>query len=112
MASSSLDKKTRAIINKWSAYGFYVYMRPLTSKFIDPKAKHRVYWSVSVEFRNYPPGQWSGEGYNLDEIIAELDTRVPKGTRVGGRQVPAGYLAPKSVTDREVRKAKKKGKRK
>lgn len=105
MASSSLQKSTRTILNRWAKEGFYIYIRPLTSKYINSRSEHKVYWSVAVELRTTPPGQWRGEGYNLDDVIAELATRVPRG-RKEHRAKNAGWLAPESVLAEEVEQMK------
>lgn len=127
MLSSSLDKATRVILNRWALEGFYIYLRPVSSRLVEgaaSKKKEKTYWVVTVEFRTVPPGQWRGEGYNLDEVITELATLLPRNRAhravkcphvlVGGAQcervvdhpgphgpVAAGRMAPKAAFERE-----------
>jgi hypothetical protein len=108
---SNLSAEARKIISRWARDEAYVYMRPLTSKWIDPTKKHRVYWKVQVEIRTAPPGRWDAEGYDLNEVILSLGQKVPR------RRIPnpgfdpktkdGGLLAPKKVFKQELEEAKR-----
>jgi hypothetical protein len=106
MPSSSLDADVRKVINRWTREGFYVYLRPITSKYIDARNKHKTYWKVSVELRDVPPGHWEAEGYNLDECVRELATKVPRDRAQWKEDRPAGWMAPESVLQKEIDRAK------
>jgi hypothetical protein len=105
-ASSSLDVNIRKILSRWTKEGFYVYLRPITSKYIDARSDHSVYWNVQVEFRTVPPGIWRAEGYSLDDCILELDAKVPR-TRKAYKQKMAGWMAPESVLKKEIKRFRK-----
>lgn len=105
--SSSLDADVRKAINRWTREGFYVYLRPITSKYIDASTKHRTYWKVSVELRDVPPGHWEAEGYNLDECVRELAAVIPRDRAQWKKDRPAGWLMPESVLQQEIERAKK-----
>lgn len=107
MPSSSLQKSTRVILNRWSKQGFYAYIRPVSSKLVDARSKHSQYWVVSVEFRTVPPGQWRDEGSNLDEVIERLDKIVPHNREVY-RQKTAGWIAPQAAMEAEKKQIRKK----
>lgn len=111
MISSSLDQETRITLRRWSLEGFYIYVRPVSSALIDSANKPRQYWSVSVELRTTPPGQWRGEGYNLDEVIQKLASEVPH-NRSEHRDQNAGWLAPESVLQKQIKQMHKKRKKK
>ena len=103
--SSSLDADVRKTLSRWTKEGFYVYLRPITSRYIDVRNKHKVYWKVSVELRDVPPGHWDAEGYNLDDCIRELDSKVPRNRAQWREDRPAGWGAPQSVLDKEIARA-------
>lgn len=105
-ASSSLNKEIRTILSRWSRAGYYVYLRPLTSKYIDARSDHTVYWVVQVELRDTPPGQWRAEGSNLDQCILELDAKVPHSRKVHHKRT-AGWMAPKKVEKKEQERFRK-----
>lgn len=104
-ASCSLDKPVRVILKRWAKMGAYVYIRPLTSKYIDARGPMRLYWSVQVELRTTPPGRWNAEGENLDEIILKLGEEVPRDREEHYEQT-AGWLMPESVLQQEIDRAK------
>lgn len=106
---SKLSVESRKILSRWAKDKFYVYLRPVTSKFIDAASPHTIYWNVSVEFRTVPPGRWEAEGYDLDACIKQLGEQVPRRRAREGEKLPsgAGGYAPKSMREAEVREAKK-----
>lgn len=99
MPSSSLNMSTRKILSRWAKEDYCVYMRPVSSRMIDARSKHSVYWIVSVELHAVPPGNWREEGPDLDELIERLDKIVPR-NRTAHRK-SAGWLAPNEVFERE-----------
>ena len=102
MPSSSLNAEVRKVLSRWAKEGFYVYLRPITSRYVEgPNKKHKVYWNVSVELRTVPPGHWEGEGYDLDQIVLEMADRVPR-NRIEHRLSAPGWGAPKSVLEAEI----------
>lgn len=106
---SDLPMDCRKTLSRWSALGYYCYLRPVTSKLIDPSKKHTIYWTVSVEYRTMPPGYWKAEGYSLAEVIRELDEKVPKrrrGPKIDQRRQP-GLNAPEVAQKRAQRLHKK-----
>lgn len=105
-ASSSLNMNVRKILSRWSKAGYYIYIRPLTSKYIDARSDHTVYWVVQVELRDAPPGQWRAEGSNLDECILQLDAEVPRSRKIHHER-NAGWMAPKKVEKAEQERFRK-----
>lgn len=98
--SSNLPMDCRKIISRWTRDDLYVYMRPISSHWIDADAKHSVYWSVLVEYRNVEWQQWRAEGPDLADCIRNLAEQIPRrrvmdpGWRPGKS---GGWLAPKAV---------------
>lgn len=94
-------------------------MRPMTSRFIDRSKKHKLYWVVSVEFRRADgPKTFRGEGYDLNEVLADLSERVPRRQEVQpgyvGQQLTkknAGYLIAKKAKIKEDAPKKRKKKK-
>lgn len=93
--------KTIDIIAGWCKAGYYVYLRPVNGKLVDATADGKVYWNVTVEHRNVPPVQKRGEGWDLDEVIRDVATKMaspspkqtakPSGTKSNGSpQKPSG----------------------
>jgi hypothetical protein len=100
---SELTKAAQKILKRWALDDYYIYMRPMSSLYMDRTRKATVYWSVSVEFRHYGngPTQYRGEGYDLSEIIVELASRVPdrKDVQPNYKAGPTGWLAPERAKD-------------
>lgn len=119
--TDTLTKESRKFLSRWAKDEYYVYIRPMTSRFIDRSKKHKLYWVVSVEFRRMDePKTFRGEGYDLNEVLAELAERVPrrKEAQPGyvGQQVTkknAGYLMAHAAVleDDEVKEIRKKRKK-
>ena len=121
-----MNEKTLKIIGQWSRDEAYVYIRPITSKFAFPDKPSRQYWVVTVQIRGMgedgkPLGtvDYRAEGYDLDEIVSELGTQVPRrpiGASAAGKLKFArpGWLAPENRSKVKVgeKKAKKKKKSK
>lgn len=106
---SKMGPEARKILNRWARCEFYIYMRPTSSKFVQPKEKPGIYWVVSVEYRTMPPGQWRAEGRDLDEVIRRLDLEVPKSrprNRINQNEQP-GWCAPEKMKKRAVAEARK-----
>lgn len=105
---SELTKPARKLISKWARQEFYVYLHPLSSRFIDPTMKPTVYWVVSVEARGFsassPFKTWRAEGFDLSATIIGMADQIPNKKM---KQTSAGWLAPKEVFDKEVERAKK-----
>lgn len=91
---SDLPLDCRKILSRWSAQEYYIYLRPITSKFLDRSKKHTIYWKGQVQYRTTPPGLWSAEGFSLAEVIRELDAVVPKLRRNYTATLKDGWLAP------------------
>lgn len=116
--TDTLTKESRKILSRFARDEYYVYLRPMTSRFIDRSKKHKLYWVVSVEFRRPDgPKTFRGEGYDLNEVLEELSERVPRRKEIQpgyvGQQVTtktAGYLMAKKakVSEDRPRKRKKK----
>jgi hypothetical protein len=104
--SSSLDADIRKILKRWTKMGAYVYMRPISSTYIDASKPHRIYWRVQVELRAVPPSRWNGEGFNLDDVIRELDAEVPR-NRKAYDDAHIGWLAPAKLEKAEDERYKK-----
>lgn len=105
-ASSSLDADIRKILKRWTKIGCYVYMRPISSTYIDASKPHKIYWRVQVELRATPPGRWNAEGYNLDDVIRELDGLVPR-NRKQHHEENIGWLAPAKLEKAEAERFRK-----
>lgn len=118
--SEPLSREAKKWLSRWAKDEWYVYIRPLTSRFIDRSTKHRLYWAVSVECRRIGgETRYRGEGYDLSEIILKLSEQVPRRKDIQpgyvGQQVTkqnAGFLMADSAVlpDEKVKKIKKKRK--
>lgn len=109
---ASVSPEASRILRRWARDDFYVYIRPLSSQYVDSTEQARIYWTVSVEFRSVNFVQKRGEGYNLSEIIIELDQSMPRRKKseratgyVPGK--PMGLCPPKKVFEQEVEYARK-----
>lgn len=107
--SSQLTLEARKILRKWTKRGFYCYLRPLDSRFIEgPKSKFKVHWRIMVEWRGPDFKQCVGEGYNLSEIIINLDPQVPRRPYMKPENFTTSIPKPSTVVDRPRRRPKKK----
>lgn len=98
--SSQLPPDCRKIISRWTRDDYYVYFRPISSHWLDPKAKHTVYWNILVEYRNVEWRQWRAEGPDLADCIRKLAEEIPRRRAVDPGWRPGksgGWLAPKAV---------------
>lgn len=86
-----MNAAERKILGRWARRHLYVYIRTLSSKLVDPNAKGRLYFVVSVEDGTQ---QWRGEGYDLSDVLFDLHERVPAGHTSMSKNVP-GWLYPK-----------------
>lgn len=75
--SSQIDSEARKILRQWSRCAYYVYLRPLDFRFINPSAEFAVHWKVTVEYRGVGYQQHVAEGMNLSEVIKKLGEEVP-----------------------------------
>lgn len=92
----TLTKDSRKILSRFAKDEFYVYIRPMTSRFIDRSKKHKLYWVVSVEFRRVDGMKtFRGEGYDLNEVLADLGERVPR-----RKEVQPGYVGNGTVSEK------------
>lgn len=101
-----MDADVRKILKRWTKMGAYVYMRPISSTYVDASKPHRIYWRVQVELRAVPPGRWNGEGYNLDDVIRSLNEEVPR-NRKAHEDAHIGWLAPAKLEDAEYERFRK-----
>jgi len=103
--NSDLTIEAQKIIKRWTAGDFYVYLRPISSKYHDPKKNHRIYWAVSVECRmGDVPMRFREEGYVLSDLITKLDLQVPRrpaGYKVERPQSYTGWLVPEAEQRRQ-----------
>lgn len=122
-----LSEQAKKYISRWTKDEFYVYIRPVSSRFSEPDKKHRTLWAVSVEYRFVEYKQWRSEGEDLDAVICELGEKIPRrkqfqpGYKGGNPKNNPGWLAPESVRrivakkekapPRSKRTKKKKGKK-
>ncbi len=109
MSSSELTLEARKAIRRWALSDFYVYMRPISSKYVDASKKERTYWNVSVEYRTLEFKQWRAEGYDLSSVIMELAEQIPRRPKSNGYQPgkQVGWLAPKVAFEKEKKHHKK-----
>lgn len=101
MSDLIISDEARRLISKWTRDEFYVYIRPITSRFIDRSQKHKVYWQVSVEYRRVDYHSIRGEGYDLNQIILDLGPKVPRRkvdqpNYIGAQEKPAGKRSKKT----------------
>lgn len=101
-----MDADVRKILKRWTKIGCYVYIRPISSTYIDASKPHRIYWRVQVELRTVPPGRWNEEGTNLDDVIRRLDEIVPR-NRKAHHDAHIGWLAPKKLEEAEAERFRK-----
>jgi hypothetical protein len=87
--SSTLSKEASKAISIWSLDGYYIYMRPLTTKWFRPKQKHTVYWNVDVEYRSVNWRSWKAKGPSLNDVILALAVQVPRRVEIEPGFVPA-----------------------
>lgn len=100
---SGLSAEAKKVLSRWARDDFYVYLRPVSSKYIDRTKKETIYWCVSVEFRRVEePRQFRGEGYDLNDVILELAERVPRRRQ---KLSNAGWLSPEPM-QRQIRSGK------
>lgn len=97
-------------LTRWAKDEFYVYIRPLSSRFTEPSAKKfRIHWAVTVEYRGMEYKQHRAEGYDLSEVICKLGKEVPR-----RKTIP---MPPRPTTKTKInvtmeKPKKKKGKKK
>jgi hypothetical protein len=84
-----LSKKAIKTLNRWTADGYYVYMRVTTSKWYWPDEEHTLFWNVNVEFRNTRWIIWDGKGESLDLLIRELGEQIPRRSKIHTGFIPA-----------------------
>ena len=111
--SSTITPEASKILRRWARSDWYVYLRPISSKYHEPHKKEKTYWAVQVECRmlthtddgrptNLQP--FRGEGYDLSEVIIKLDLEVPrrpKGYVVEKPTSFSGWLVPQSEMKRQ-----------
>lgn len=78
LSSCSITPEAEKIIKRWALAQCYLYIRPITSMFLDPKKKPKLYWNVTVEHRGMDWNKWGNEGYDLSKVIVQLDGIVPR----------------------------------
>lgn len=118
---NGLTAEAKKVLKRWSASDWYVYIRPLSSKYHDPQAPEQVYWAVSVDCRvmkgNGALTSFRGEGYDISEVITKLALEVPRRGKgyVAERPAYNGWLVPEAELKRQqaiaAKKTKKKGRR-
>lgn len=111
---TDVSLEAHKILKRWAKAQYYVYLRCLSSLFLDPDKKHRLYWTVTVEYRTVNWQQWRGEGFDLSEIICKLDLEVPRRDTKGLAYHPKewnGAYSPEAIVKAERKKAKKKNKK-
>jgi hypothetical protein len=82
-----LSDEARKAISRWTRDEFYVYIRPVTSRFLDRSSKHKIYWQVSVEYRHVDFRSRRAEGYDLNDVILTLAKDVPR-----RKDIQPGYV--------------------
>ena len=111
--SSSITPEASKILRRWAGSDYYVYLRPISSKYHEPHKKERTYWAVQVECRvivhtedgrptNLTP--FRGEGYDLSEIIVGLGLQVPRRSKGYVLEKPtsfSGWLVPQAEMKRQ-----------
>lgn len=105
---TKIAPETHKILKRWTRAQFYVYIRPLSSLYVRPDKKHRIYWVVAVEHRTVNWQQWRGEGFDINEIIQKLDLEVPKRDTSKLQYRPerwAGAHAPKKMEKAQRKEA-------
>lgn len=110
---TEVTPEAHKILKRWTKAQYYVYIRPLSSLFLEPEKKHKIYWRVQVEFRTVNWQVWGDEGYDLSEIIERLDLRVPRRDTKNLDYKPKawnGLNAPEAIREAERKKAAKKNK--
>lgn len=99
--SSVLTPEARKILKRWARQGYYVYLRPTMSAYAGDDG-NRVYWMLSVEYREINFTSIRGEGYNLSKLIVAVSGRVHKRpNRTFKLGDHAGWLAPKVAFEAE-----------
>lgn len=89
-----LTKDNIKIISRWTRRGYCVYIRPFSSKLIDPKKEHELLWVVSVEYVNAigQVVQIRDQDWDLHNVVTRVDARVPQ--RPQNKKRRRGWLAP------------------
>lgn len=104
MIPSELPSDVRKILSRWARDDYYVYLRPMSSAYVDPGKKETTYWVVSVEYRAVEFKQVKGEGYDLCEVLRKMAPDVPRRRDVQPGYRPGkttGWLAARAAADAE-----------
>lgn len=81
-------KAKKALLN-WAADGYYVYIRSTSICWYRPDDEHRLFWGVTVEYRDAHWTIWDAKGDNLDLVIRELAEQIPRRSKIDPAFVPA-----------------------
>lgn len=84
-----LSGKAKKALTNWAADGYYAWIRPTTIRWYRPDDEHRLFWSVTVEYRNAHWRTWEAKGDNLDLILRELGEQIPRRSKIEPEFVPA-----------------------
>ena len=100
-----INKEAKKLLKLWAQQDFYVYIRSMSSVYVDPKKEPRLYFTVSVEYRGVKWEQITGEGYDLSKIIITMSGRVPNRHAEQPGYKPGketGWLAAKAVAEKQL----------
>ena len=84
-----LSGKAKKALRNWTADGYYIHISPTSIRWYRPDDEHRLFWSVSVEYRNTRWTIWDAKGDNLDLILRELGEKIPRRSTIESGFVPA-----------------------
>lgn len=93
-----LTRDNEKILSRWARRGYCVYLRPFSSKLIDPNKDHVLLWVVIVEYVNSQNQvvQVRDQGRDLYNVITRMQDRLPKKPQSKKRK--RGWLAPKRAS--------------
>lgn len=109
--SSQITAEARKVLRRWARDDFYVYLRPVPSTLIDPKAKFHLVWKISVEFRGVGWKQYVGEGNNLSETIIRMGLEVPRRGKLKKEPLGSGKVVDFTKNEQQVFEGMKKAER-
>lgn len=114
MAESALKQKptTLDILTDWCKRGFYVYLRPISSKWEQPERKPEVViWKVEVQWRNVDWFKFNAESHTTpDAAIREIAAQIPKTAKHAGG-MPLGGMVSKPKPEKAKGAVKKRRKK-
>lgn len=100
--SSQINAEARKVLRHWARDGLYTYIRPVSSKLIDPTAKFHIVWKISVEYRGVGWKQYHNEGANLSEVIIRMGLEIPRKSKLKKEPLGSGKVVNFSENENKV----------